>query len=36
MRGFCNLALTIIFILIVVAFLQILPDLQRYFRMHRM
>jgi Ni/Fe-hydrogenase subunit HybB-like protein len=33
MRGFFNLALTVILILIVVAFLQILPDLQRYLRM---
>jgi Ni/Fe-hydrogenase subunit HybB-like protein len=36
MRGFFNLALTVILILIVVGFLQILPDLQRYLRMHRM
>jgi Ni/Fe-hydrogenase subunit HybB-like protein len=36
MRGFFNLALTVILILIVVAFLQILPDLRRYLRMHRM
>jgi Ni/Fe-hydrogenase subunit HybB-like protein len=36
MRGFFNLALTVILILIVVAFLRILPDLQRYLRMHRM
>jgi Ni/Fe-hydrogenase subunit HybB-like protein len=36
MRGLINLTLTIIIALIVVAFLQILPDLQRYLRMHRM
>jgi len=36
MRSLFNLALTVILILIVVAFLQILPDLQRYLRMHRM
>jgi Family of unknown function (DUF6893) len=36
MRGLSNLMLTIFLVLAVVAFLQILPDLQRYLRMHRM
>jgi Ni/Fe-hydrogenase subunit HybB-like protein len=36
MRGLCNLVLTIGLVLIVVALLQILPDLKRYLRMHRM
>jgi TRAP-type C4-dicarboxylate transport system permease small subunit len=36
MRGLFNLVLTVGLVLIVFAFLQILPDLKRYLRMHRM
>lgn len=36
MRGLFSLILTIGLVLIVVALLQMLPDLKRYLRMHRM
>jgi len=36
MRGIFGLVLTITLVLVVAAFLQILPDLRRYLRMHRM
>jgi Ni/Fe-hydrogenase subunit HybB-like protein len=36
MRGFLRLVVTLSLVALVVAFLQILPDLRRYLRMHRM
>jgi hypothetical protein len=36
MRGLFSLVLTIGLVLTVIALLQILPDLKRYLRMHRM
>jgi hypothetical protein len=36
MRGLFGLVLTITLVLVVAALLQILPDLRRYLRMHRM
>jgi Ni/Fe-hydrogenase subunit HybB-like protein len=36
MRGLFRLILTITLVLVVAALLQILPDLRRYLRMHRM
>jgi hypothetical protein len=36
MRGVLNLILIIGLVLVVAAFLQILPDLRRYLRMHTM
>jgi hypothetical protein len=36
MRGLSGLILTITLVLVVAALLQILPDLRRYLRMHRM
>jgi hypothetical protein len=36
MRGVLNLILIIVLVLVVAAFLQILPDLRRYLRMHTM
>jgi Ni/Fe-hydrogenase subunit HybB-like protein len=36
MRGLSGLILTISLVLVVAALLQILPDLRRYLRMHRM
>jgi Ni/Fe-hydrogenase subunit HybB-like protein len=36
MRGLLNLVFTVALVLTVVAFLQILPDLKRYLRIHKM
>jgi hypothetical protein len=36
MRGLFGLILTISLVLVVAVLLQILPDLRRYLRMHRM
>jgi Ni/Fe-hydrogenase subunit HybB-like protein len=36
MRGLFGLILAISLVLVVAALLQILPDLRRYLRMHRM